>query len=262
LEALASCIEGSRLSKARRLVTSVLLLIPAACSGGRPSLREETIPTTLPADGFDFPLDPGRYGPYVRGVTGPLDVDTRFGVQNPALGDAPKCFQDRREVKVPFRELYHAGEDWFRLDAAGQVALGAATGDPVHAVALGAVYMTQEIASQGWIVVLAHRLEDGTSIYSAYWHVNQLQVGQGERVERGQVIGVIHDQGRNSHLHWEMRAFVDGANLFPPDSAGGRGTCNGRAAGVAYTWDDDPNRARPEYWGYFDPVAFIEGHRP
>jgi murein DD-endopeptidase MepM/ murein hydrolase activator NlpD len=262
LEVRASCIEGSRLSKARRLVTSVLLLIQAACSGGRASLREEAIPTTLPADGFDFPLDPGRYGPYVRGVTGPLDVDTRFSVQNPALGDAPKCFQDRREARVPFRELYHAGEDWFRLDAAGQVELGAAAGDPVHAVARGAVYMTQEIASQGWILVLAHQLEDGTSVYSAYWHVNELQVKQGEHVERGQVIGVIHDQGRNAHLHWEIRAFADGSQLFPPDSAGGRGTCNGRAAGVAYTWDDDPNRARPEHWGYFDPVAFIESHRP
>ena len=262
LEVLASGMEGNGLSNMRRLVTSILLLLQAACSGERPALHDEAIPTSLPADGFTFPLDPGRYGPYVRGVTGPLDVDTRFGVQNPALGDTPKCFQDRDGVKVPFRELYHAGEDWFRLDPAGQVELGAARGEPVHAVARGAVYMTQEIGSQGWIVVLAHQLADGASVYSAYWHVNQLQVDQGDRVEKGQVIGVIHDQGRNSHLHWEIRAFADASQLFPPDSAGGRGTCNGRAAGVAYTWDDDPNRARPEYWGYFDPVTFIEDHQP
>jgi murein DD-endopeptidase MepM/ murein hydrolase activator NlpD len=163
---------------------------------------------------------------------------------------------------VPFRELYHAGEDWFRLDAAGQVDSFAAAGDPVHAVARGSVYMTQAIGDQGWIVVLAHRLDDGTPVYSAYWHVNQLQVGPGDTVERRQVIGLVLGQGGNSHLHWEIRAFADGADLFSPDSAGGRGTCNGRAAGVAYTWDDDVSRARPEVWGYFDPVAFIESYRP
>jgi len=89
--------------------------------------------------------------------------------------------------------------------------------------------------------------------------VADLQVDYGDVVTRGQVVARVHDQGGNSHLHWEIRAFGDGSALFPPDSAGSRGTCNGRAAGVAYTWDDDPIRARPEYWGYFDPVAFIQG---
>lgn len=250
------------MSRARRFVTLVLLLVQAACAGERRSTPAEVVATSLPADGFDFPLEPGRYGPYVQGVTGPLNVDTRFGVQNPALGDALKCFQDRNGQGVPFRELYHAGEDWFRLDPAGQVDSFAAAGDPVRAVARGSVYMTQAIGNQGWIVVLAHRLDDGTPVYSAYWHVSRLQVETGDNVERGQVIALVHDQGGNSHLHWEVRAFADGADLFAPDAAGGRGRCNGHAAAVAYTWDDDPARARPEVWGYFDPVAFIESHRP
>lgn len=245
---------------ARRLFASCLLFLQVACAGGSRSLPVEPIPTPVPADGFDFPLDPGRYGPYVQGVTGPLAVDTRFGVQNPSLGDDLKCFHDRDGVGVPFRELYHAGEDWFRLDAAGQVDSFAAAGDPVRAVANGVVYLTQEIGDQGWILVLAHQLADGTPVYSAYWHVAQLQVGRGDAVGRGQVVALVHDQGGNSHLHWEMRAFADGSNLFPADSAGGRGTCNGKATGVAYTWDDDPTRARPEYWGYFDPLAFVEDH--
>jgi murein DD-endopeptidase MepM/ murein hydrolase activator NlpD len=249
-------------SRVRHFAILIVLLVQAACAGEELSTPEKAVATPLPADGFDFPLEPGRYGPYVRGVTGPLNVDTRFGVQNPALGDAPKCFHDQSGEGVPFRELYHAGEDWFRLDAAGQVDSFAAAGDPVHAVARGGVYMTQAIGNQGWIVVLAHRLDDGTQVYSAYWHVNQLQLEPGDSVERGQVIALVHDQGGNSHLHWELRAFADGSDLFSPDSAGGRGTCNGRAAGVAYTWDDDPSRARPEVWGYFDPVAFIESHRP
>lgn len=250
------------MSMVRRHAALILLLLQVACSGGPISPSNSAAPTPRLADGFDFPLDPSRYGPYVRGVSGPLDVDTRFGVQNPALGDTPKCFHDRNGVGVPFRELYHAGEDWFRLDAAGQVALAAAAGDPVRAIAHGTVYMTQHIGSEGWILVLEHRLAADRSIYSAYWHVTRPEVDRGDSVARGQVIGLIHDQGQNSHLHWEMRDFADASDLFPSDSAGGRGSCNGRAAGIAYTWDDDLSRARPEMWGYVDPVAFIEGHRP
>jgi murein DD-endopeptidase MepM/ murein hydrolase activator NlpD len=246
----------------RRLIASLLLLTQAACAVSRPALPANPTPTPPLADGFDFPLDPSRFGPYVQGVSGPLDVDTRFGVQNPGVGNAPKCFHDQNGEGVPFRELYHAGEDWFRLDAAGQVDSFAAASAPVHAVANGVVYLTQEIGSQGWIVVISHRLADDTIVYSAYWHVTQLQVGRGDVVRRGQVIALVHDQGGNSHLHWEVRAFADGSELFPPDSAGGRGTCNGRAGSVAYTWDDDPTRARPEYWGYFPPTAFVESHLP
>jgi hypothetical protein len=244
----------------RRFCTTLLVLLLAACAARHSALSVQAIPTPPVAERFDFPLDPARYGPYVQGVSGPLAVDTRFGVQNPALGGAPKCFQDRDGTGVPFRELYHAGEDWFRLDATGQVDSFGAAGDLVYAVAHGVVYSTQQIGSQGWIVVLAHQLPDGSLVYSAYWHVADLQVERGDVVGRGQVIACIHDQGGNSHLHWEIRAFADASELFPLDSAGGRGTCNGRAAGVAYTWDDDPARARPEYWGYFDPLAFIENH--
>jgi murein DD-endopeptidase MepM/ murein hydrolase activator NlpD len=248
--------------KVRSFIASMLLVLQAACVGERVSLSFPPVPTPLSADGFDFPVDPARYGPYVQGVTGPLNVDTRFGVQNPALGATPKCFHDRNGEGVPFRELHHAGEDWFRLDTSGQADTAAAAGDPVRAVARGVVYLTQAIGDQGWIIVLAHRLEDGTSIYSAYWHVSNPQVERGDGVERGQVIALIHDQGWNSHLHWEIRGFADASDLFPGDSAGGRGACNGYAAGVGYTWDEDPERARPEYWGYFDPAHFIENHRP
>jgi hypothetical protein len=77
-----------------------------------------------------------------------------------------------------------------------------------------------------------------------------------------QVIAAVYDKGFNSHLHWEMRAFRDGSDLFPAGMAGARGICNGHAAGVGYTWDDDPTRAHPDYYDYLDPTAFIEGHWP
>ena len=50
-----------------------------------PTMTPHPPATPSPADHFDFPLDPNRFGPYVYNVTGPLNVDTRYGVQNPGL---------------------------------------------------------------------------------------------------------------------------------------------------------------------------------
>ncbi len=74
------------------------------------------------------------------------------------------------------------------------------------------------------------------------------------------MIAALHDMGLNSHLHWEMRTFHDGSNIFPAGTAGARGTCNRQIAGVGYTWDDNPARAHPNYYGYLDPTAFVESH--
>lgn len=217
--------------------------------------------TPVPADRFDFPLDPTRFGPYVYRVTGPFDVDTRFGVQNPGLGRGGRCFVDRRGDRVPFDKLYHAGEDWFALDARGQVVPGLAAGAPVSAVAHGVVSWTQATGSEGDIVVIEHLLQDGTRVWSAYWHLDPLHVVRGQVVRRGDRLGRIFDRGPNSHVHWEIRTWADGSNLFPSGTAGGRGTCNGRVPGLGYTWDDVASRAAPHAWGYLDPAQFVRDHR-
>jgi len=220
-------------------------------------------PTPPVVDTFDVPLLPaGSYGPYVQGLTGPLAVDTRYGVQNPGLGKRSNCFRDASSEPVPFGQLIHAGVDLFALDGAGHVAWGEATHAPVHAVADGVVVWTLNAGGDGHVVATGHRLADGGTVYAVYWHVDHVQVREGQPVTRGQVIAVVYDQGLNSHLHWEMRTFRDGSDLFPAGTAGARGTCNGYVAGVGYTWDDDPLRARPDFYGYLDPLAFVENHRP
>jgi murein DD-endopeptidase MepM/ murein hydrolase activator NlpD len=220
-------------------------------------------PTPPVAETFDFPLLPAElYGPYIQGVTGPLAVDTRYGVQNPAQGERSNCFRDTGGDSVPFSQLYHAGVDLFALDDAGQAVWGQATHAPVHAVASGVVVFVLDAGRDGYIVAIEHLLTDGSGVYSVYWHVDYVQVGAGQPVTRGQVIAVVYDQGLNSHLHWEMRTFRDGSNLFPAGTAGARGTCNGHIAGVGYTWDDNPASARPDTYGYLDPIAFVERYRP
>jgi hypothetical protein len=229
-----------------------------------PTVPPFTLWSTPPAATvFDFPLLPAEaYGPYVQGVTGPLAVDTRYGVQNPATGNGSNCFRNASGGGVPFSQLYHAGVDLFALNDAGQVAWGQATHVPVHAVADGVVVFTMDAGSEGRVVGVEHRLADGSAVTSVYWHVGQVQVQEGQPVARGQVIAVVHDMGFNSHLHWEMRTFREGSNMFPPGTAGARGTCNRQVAGVGYTWDDNPARAHPGYYGYLDPSAFVQDHRP
>jgi murein DD-endopeptidase MepM/ murein hydrolase activator NlpD len=251
----------------RLMITALFVAVLTACRStvldsilaptAQPTLTPHPPATPSPADHFDFPLDPNRFGPYVYNVTGPLNVDTRYGVQNPGLGNAGKCFVDANGHKVPFSQLYHAGEDWFKFDAHHQVDAGAAMNEPVQAVANGLVSWKQNIGAEGWVIAIEHLLADGSKVWSAYWHVADPTVSIGQLVYRGDVIGRVADRGLNSHLHWELRTWGDGSDLFPPTSAGGRGTCNGRVPALGYTWDDLLARTSPNAWGYLDPVKFV-----
>jgi murein DD-endopeptidase MepM/ murein hydrolase activator NlpD len=219
-------------------------------------------PTPAVADGFDYPLLPAEsYAPYVQGVTGPLAVDTRYGAQNPAQGDRANCFRDAGGNTVPFSQLYHAGVDLFAVDGSGQLTWGEATHAPVHAVADGVVVSVLNAGSEGYIVIVEHLLTDASNVYSVHWHVDHVQVQPGQPVAREQIVALVKDMGLNSHLHWEMRTFRDGSDLFPAGTAGAL-NCNGHEAGVGYTWDDDSVRAHPDFYGYLDPIAFVEAHRP
>jgi len=251
---------------ARRSAAGLVSLLLTAVSACAPMPKPDLLPpvaaqTPEPADAFDFPLPRAKFGPYIPYISGPLSVDTRYGAQNPGVGTAGKCFVDRNGNNVLFNQLYHAGEDWFAKDARGRVDGRGAAGAPVRAVANGAVTWAQSIGADGYIVVLVHLLPDDSRIWSAYWHITRPVVAMGQAVKRGDVIANVFDRGQNSHLHWEIRTFGDGTSLFPGDSAGGRGTCNGRVPGLGYTWDDDPLRAAPDFWGYRNPTAFVEAEQ-
>jgi len=221
-----------------------------------------TVPEVpAPVDTFAYPLDPERFGPYIPHVSGPLPVDTRFDVQNPGLGDDGKCFVNRDGEKIPFDRLWHAGEDWFAVDAGGKVRGGAGAGEPVHVVANGVVTWAQSLGAEGNVLVIEHHFSDEERLWSVYWHVADVRLAVGEAVALGETVGIVHDRGFNSHLHWEIRTFGDASALFPPDTAGGRGACNGYFMGVGYTWDDDPARAHPEFWGYLPPSEFVAANQ-
>ena len=51
-------------------------------------------------------------------------------------------------------------------------------------------------------------IDHGGGLYSMYFHLSDFKVGEGVRVQRGDVVALSGDTGRvtGPHLHWGMRA--------------------------------------------------------
>jgi len=93
--------------------------------------------------------------------------------------------------------------------------LEAATGEPVFAAADGVVVLTGGFYYAGNCVYLDH----GQGLTTMYFHLSEVSVAQGQRVARGEVLGLAGDTGRStrSHLHFGVSALgrlVDPEPLF------------------------------------------------
>jgi murein DD-endopeptidase MepM/ murein hydrolase activator NlpD len=210
---------------------------------------------------FSPPLgyrDGVKYGPHLMDAD--LDHDgylelieaTTYGVKNPDL-QGETCFG------VDFGELYHAGEDWYRVDGIS------AAGAEVTAMADGQVVF---INNPGRVVILEHRLPAEQKVYSVYTHLDEtrLKVWEGEIVSRGQGLGVIRAQpyqGRHpefhsrddSHLHFEIRYFYDAEEIYTHAPK-----CNSLVGGRGYTYPQPPDDFPAPDAGYLNPSVFIREH--
>ena len=173
---------------------------------------------------------------------------------------------------VDWARMIHTGEDWYRLDGANTV------GTPVYAIADGVVARQDPgISYPGNVVLIRHRLPDGRDIYSMYGHVNNVSVVEGQIVQRGQQIATVLPQnytGRtptqhptwDSHLHFEMRWFLDGSNIYAPATNAygynypGCTWLPGGYPGRGYTYIIHPDNYPYPGLGYVAPTAFINAH--
>lgn len=85
------------------------------------------------------------------------------------------------------------------------------TGTPVKAPNAGRVVVARDLYFTGNTIVLDH----GLGVISLLAHLSRLDVREGDRVEPGQVIGLVGATGRvtGPHLHWALR--VSGARVDP-----------------------------------------------
>jgi murein DD-endopeptidase MepM/ murein hydrolase activator NlpD len=84
-------------------------------------------------------------------------------------------------------------------------------GEEVHAPNNGSVVLVDEQFFAGNAIVLDH----GQGIYTMFFHLSKVLVEPGQKVKKGDVIGLVGATGRaaGSHLHWGAR--VLGARIDP-----------------------------------------------
>jgi murein DD-endopeptidase MepM/ murein hydrolase activator NlpD len=170
--------------------------------------------------------------------------DTRYGVRNLSL-------TDRRCYGVVWNRMLHSALDLYRadgLDAAGTTVVAVADGQVAY-------YDPGYASYPGRVVIVRHRLEDGRDLYSVYAHLNSVYVAQNQPVSRGQAIGTVLYQPGDSHLHFEMRWFLDGSWIYPSYTS-----CNGIVYGRGYTYLIHPDNFPAPNGGYVNPDAFIQAH--
>lgn len=149
-------------------------------------VSEPMIPVT---DGFVFPF--GEKKPYTEANDGDgWKNDTPFG--------EPKLLKDGSIG-------YHLGGDW-NADSGTSTDLGS----PTYAAANGAVVFSgiPNVGNWGKILILRHRLTDGSLRETLYGHLKDILVDK-NTVTKGEPIGTIGDGDglypNEAHLHFEVR---------------------------------------------------------
>lgn len=117
----------------------------------------------------------------------------------PVQGRVSGRFGSRRVINGQSKRP-HSGED-----------IAAPEGTPVVAMNRGMVRLTMDHFFTGKGVILDH----GLGLFSMYFHLSDVDVPQGQMVEKGDPIGKVGATGRATgpHLHWGVR--LNGARIDP-----------------------------------------------
>ncbi len=84
-------------------------------------------------------------------------------------------------------------------------------GEPVHAPNDAVVALVDDQFFSGKSVVLDH----GQGIYTMFFHLSKINVTNGQKVKKGDVVALVGATGRatGAHLHWGVR--IQGAKVDP-----------------------------------------------
>jgi len=123
----------------------------------------------------------------------------RGAYEVPWSGKINSPFGARRSYSGETPRSCHSGMD---IDGEG--------GEPVRAANDAVIALAEELKVRGNAIILDH----GWGVFSGYWHLDEILVSPGQRVDKGDVIGYLGNTGLSTgaHLHWEIRVhnvFVD-----------------------------------------------------
>jgi murein DD-endopeptidase MepM/ murein hydrolase activator NlpD len=154
-------------------------------------------------------IDPANTKPEddkVKQTTTPATPDRYWnGMFRPPV-DEPICIKswygNRRSYNGGDYIYFHTGVDY-----------GVCANLNIYAPAAGVVVFTGPLTVRGNATIIDH----GWGVYSGIYHQAEIKVKVGDRVEAGQLIGVIGATGRvtGPHLHWDV--FVNGIQVQPLD---------------------------------------------
>ena len=119
----------------------------------------------------------------------------------------------------PVGGLLSSGFGWRRDPLTGQrafhdgVDISAAPGRPVLATASGVVAKVLQYGGLGRAVYVSH----GFGVSTVYGHMSRVLVKPGQRIERGDSVGLVGNTGRSTgyHLHYEVQLEGRATNPLP-----------------------------------------------
>jgi murein DD-endopeptidase MepM/ murein hydrolase activator NlpD len=136
-------------------------------------------------------------------------VETRVSDNFQLLSSTPSIW--------PVAGLLASGYGWRRDPFTGQRAyhdgidIAAPPGRPIQAAAGGVVAKVLQYGGLGRAVYLSH----GFGVTTVYGHMSRVLVRPGQRIERGETVGLVGNTGRATgyHLHYEVH--IDGRSVSP-----------------------------------------------
>lgn len=84
-------------------------------------------------------------------------------------------------------------------------------GTPIHVTASGVVQMAGWDSGYGYHVIVEH----GYGYQTLYAHLSKIEVSQGDRIKRDQVLGYLGSTGRSSGPHVHYTVYHDGVAVDP-----------------------------------------------
>ena len=163
--------------------------VPAVALEAAVAERPPTITVSKASDGLGAPiaLRP-RITATASGAGGIIDRPSGLPVAARALTSR---FGMRSHPVLGGRRM-HSGVD-----------LAAPNGTPVSAPAAGVVTFANWGGGYGLLVAVDH----GNGVQTRFAHLSRLMVSAGQRVTRGQLLGLVGSTGRSTgaHLHYELR---------------------------------------------------------